>query len=590
MEKAKLMTLCLVISVLLGAEINFSASVDRTTVGLGEPCQLTVTVQGVNIAKVPRPQLPDLDGFDNLGSSQSQSTSISIINGRMQQQTAISFVYTLVPNRLGELTIGPCRIVYNNTEYTTEPIKIQVVKSATTQKPKAQPRTKSPFDMFGESEPQAEGEFLLIVSPDRTEVYQGEQITVTWTFYTTKQVASLNLKEPPALTGFWADEIYQPKQLDYEVKTIRGRRYYAAVVRRTALFPTQAGELKIGAMSLEGEVVAPGFFFSETRPFSVSSDPVKVTVKSMPETNRPQSFTGGVGSFQVSAGLSKSTSSGGEPITLNITITGTGNLGLISPPNLPEISGLKVLKPETKDNFSYSGARLNGTRKFSYPLLPTADGRFRIPEMELGFFDPKTGEYYTRKTPALELVATNVPASGGQFETAQTGLRLLGTDIRHIKTRMTSPMLGSPLSQILPLYVIYSLGFVLLGLGVVFGRHRQRLQKDVGYARRRRALGLAQKRLKDAERSLKDNRQADFYALVRQALLGYVGDRFNIETAGMTGEEMKEKMSGLGINASLIAEILSTINLCEVARFSPGAIACDQQGLLQKARELIKQI
>ncbi|MEO0069100.1 MAG: BatD family protein [candidate division WOR-3 bacterium] len=571
-----------------GAEINFSASVDRTTVGLGEPLQLTVTVEGANIGRVPKPQLPVLNDFDNLGSSQSQSTSISIINGRVQQQTAISFVYTLVPKRLGELTIGSCRIVYNNTEYTTEPIKIQVVKSATGKPQRAQPRTKSPFDMFGEPEPETEGEVLLIATPDRTTVYQGEQITVTWIFYTTRQVASLNLKEPPSLTGFWADEIYQPKQLDYEVKTLKGKRYYAAVIRKTALFPTQSGELKIGAMSLEGEVITPGFFFSESKPFSVSSDPVKVLVKPLPETNKPQSFTGGVGSFQISAVLSSNTSSGGEPITLTITITGTGNLGLISPPSLPEIPGLKVLTPETKDNFSYSGGRLSGTRKFIYPLLPTADGRFRIPEFELGFFDPKAGGYYTKKTPALEFVASNVPA-GAQFETAQPGLRLLGTDIRHIKTRMRGSLLGSPLSQNLPVY-LYPLGFVVFGLGVVLGRHRQRLQKDVGYARRNRASALARKRLKDAEKSLKENRQADFYSLVRQALIGYVGDRFNIEAGGMTGEEMREKLGGFGIDAGLIAELLNTINLCEVARFSPGAIECDPKTVLQKAREIINRV
>ncbi|MEO0004818.1 MAG: BatD family protein [candidate division WOR-3 bacterium] len=588
MQKAKLLILSVIWGVLFGAEINFSASVDRTTVGLGEPFQLTVTVEGANIARVPRPQLPELDGFDNLGSSQSQSTSIAIINGRVQQQTAISFVYTLVPKRLGELTIGSCRIVYNNTEYTTEPIKIQVVKSAPGQKPRAQPRTKSPFDMFGEPEPETEGEFLLIATLDRTTVYQGEQITVTWTFYTTRQVASLNLKEPPSLTGFWADDIYQPKQLDYEVKTLKGKRYYAAVIRKTALFPTQSGELKIGAMSLEGEVVTPGFFFSETRPFSVSSDPVKVLVKPLPETNRPQSFTGGVGSFQVSAGLSSNTSSGGEPITLTITITGTGNLGLIGPPSLPEIPGLKVLTPETKDNFSYSSGRLSGTRKFIYPLLPTADGRFRIPEIELGFFDPKAGGYYTKKTPALEFVASNVP-TGAQFETAQPGLRLLGTDIRHIKSRMKSSLLGTPLSQNLPVY-LYPLGFVIFGLGVVLGRHRQRLQKDIGYARRSRASALARKRLKDAEKSLKEKRQADFYSLVRQALIGYVGDRFNIEAGGMTGEEMREKLGGFGVDGGLIAELLNTINLCEVARFSPGAIECDPKTVLQKAREIINRV
>ncbi len=575
---------------ILAGEINFSASVDRTTVGLGEPFQLTVTVEGADIGSVPRPQLPSLDGFDNLGSSQSQSTSISIINGRVQQQSAITFIYTLVPKKLGELTIGPCRLVYRGTEYQTEPITITVVKSAT--RPQTGPGQKrrqlSPFDLFEEPEPVEEGDIFVTAGADRTTVYQGEQVTVTWTIYTTQEIARLNLKEAPALTGFWADDIYQPEKLEYQTRTVRGRRYYAAVLRRTALFPTQSGELRVGVMKLEGEMLSPGFFFASARPFAVSSEPVKITVKPLPAAGKPASFTGGVGSFEVQASLSSFSSSNGEPVNLVITIAGTGNLGLITAPALPQISGLKILNPETKDNFSYADGRLSGTRKFSYPVLPTADGKYRIPEIELGFFDPKTGSYYTRKTPALELVATGVPTALAGSETSTPGLRVLGSDIRHIKTK-TPGSDGLPAPGWLEV-IVYPLGIMVLAAGALLGRHRQRLLLDTGYARQRRALGQARQRLKQAEQALRHNRLNEFYTLIRQALLGFTGDRFNLETVGLTSGELSAALNRLGVDPVLINQLLKTINQCEVARFSPGANECDPHTLLQRARELINSI
>ncbi len=587
MVRLILMLLFFWISFLSGKELEFSARVDRTTVALGEPFRLTVTVEGSNISRVPRPQLPALDDFENLGSSQSQSTNISIINGRVQQRTAINFVYTLVPKRLGELKIGSCRLVYNNNEYTTEPITINVVKGASRSQSQPQPRTRMPFDIFEEPEPLGKDDLMLVSSVDKRTVYQGEQITATWRFYTNQQVGSLSLKDPPSLTGFWSDDIYQPRQLEYEPTTVNGKRYYAAIIKRTALFPTQSGQLRIGAMKVQGEVVVPGFLFASSEPFEVLSEPVTVTVKPLPEEGKPVSFTGGVGSFQVSASLSSTSSTGGEPVTLSIAITGTGNLGLIGPANLPAISGLKILAPETKDNFSYTGGKLSGTRVFNYPLLPTTDGRYRIPEIEFGFFDPQTGSYYTRRTQALELVVTGVPSRGGAVETGQPGLRVLGSDIRHIK-----PDLGK--TTVVPVglleVVFYPTGFFILGAGLLLGYRRQRLKREPGYARRARAFGRVRKELRMAEQMLKSNRLADFYLILRQALLNYAGDRYNIPTGALTGEELKQRLQEYGVGATVIESLINAINQCEIARFSPGAVECAPQQLLSQTKEVISRL
>lgn len=587
---AELLILVLLVNPVYAGEINFTASVDRTTVGLGEPFELTVTVSGVNISRVPQPQLPELAEFENLGVSQSQSTSISIINGRVQQQTAVSFVYTLVPRKLGELTIGPCRMIYNNTEYTTEPIRITVVKSKTRSQPRTQPQSRfppSPFDFFEEPEPEPAGadNVFLAASADRTSVYQGEQVTVTWTIYTNQELARLNLKETPALTGFWVDDIYQAQELRYEQRTVRGRAYYAAVLRRTALFPTQSGELRVGPMKLEGQMVTGGFFFGRAKPFSVASEQLKITVKPLPEVGKPASFIGGVGSFEVSASLSSDRSTGGEPITLTITVNGTGNLGLLAAPVLPSVPGLKILTPEIKDNFSYATGRLSGSRRFVYPVLPAADGRYRIPEIELGFFDPKSGSYYVKKTPALEFVASDVPAKSGPVETASPGLRVIGSDIRHIRDRLVG---SAGWERAVGLeFILYPLGLLLLIAGVIFGRHQRRLQLDVGYARKSRAFREARKRLKMAQSVLREGRRDEFYGLVRQAVLGFIGDRFNIEPGALTNAEIGTELNKRGIDSGLITELLDMINRCEVARFSPSVVSCDPRELLTQAEKLL---
>lgn len=567
-------------------ELKFTAMVDRTTVAIGEPLQLTVQVTGTNLGRVPQPQLPELDGFENIGSSRSQSTSISIVNGRMTQEQTISFIYTLIPKKTGELVIGSCRLNYQGVEYSTAPITIEVTQRSG-RSPPPQPQ-RSPFAIF-EEPGQSGGEVFLEATVDRQTVYLGEQVTATWTFYTSGEVADLNFKDPPTLTGFWTQEVYQPQRLEYKRTVYRGRQMYAAVVRSSALFPTRSGELQIGRMSLSGALVVPDFFFSTARPFAVRSHPLTIQVKPLPEAGKPASFSGGVGSFEVRATVKPETAKGGEPVILTLTITGKGNLGLISAPSVPEIAGLKVLTPEVKDDFHYSGGKLSGTRRFEFPLLVQSDGRFRIPEIEIGFFDPQTASYYIRKTPVLEFVATGVPARSGPVATTEAGMKVMGSDIRHIKTdlRLTvneCARFGSFSG------VFYLLGLVAVGLGVGLGTRRRKMQLDPGYARRSGARKAANSGLKRAAKLLHENRLREFYAFLYQTLLAYVGDRFNIETSALTGGELREELQKRGVDSAVVEDLLNTVNQCQIARFSPGMAECNAKDLLQKARTFLSKL
>jgi len=73
-------------SAALAAEIEFTASVDQTTVGLGEQFQLVLSVRGEDMLSAPSPTLPPVPGLDVLGRSTSQSTNISFIGGQLKKR------------------------------------------------------------------------------------------------------------------------------------------------------------------------------------------------------------------------------------------------------------------------------------------------------------------------------------------------------------------------------------------------------------------------------------------------------------------------------------------------------------------------
>lgn len=597
MSRCTAVSLLFLLSSLLvsAADIRFSAAVDRSEVAVGEQFTLTVTVEGSGLGSVPTPKLPRLDGFDNLGSTRSSSTNISLIGGRLTQSVSHDFIYFLSARREGTFTIDPCRITINGTEYSTEPITITVTKAQpkSRQPPHtSQPRMFDPFGLFDFPEPprrssagRPEDNIDLVATVDRTTVWQGEPLTVTYTFYTAEEIRSLSMAQSPGFSGFWVENLYDPSRLEYRSTTYRGRRHYAATVKRAVLFPARSGELTIDAMTLSGTVLRGGGFFGfEEVPFRVSSEAIRISVRPLPDSGKPADFCGGVGEFQLTARLDRDTSVGGEPLNLTVTISGNGSLGLIAAPAPPQISGVKVLSPETHDDISHSGSRVFGSRSFVYPLIPQADGRHVIAEQRISFFNPKTGQYYSAATPRLEFVVTGTPTAG--IIGPDPGFRLLGTDIAHIRYHSGSP--GPTGKGAALTWLFYPAGIATLAAGAVLGRHRRRLLADRGYARRVRSSRLVRERLKEARRLVQ--RSPDFYAALNRAILGFVGDRYNIEATGMTRDELTATLSARGIDPTTLAELTNLVSQCDVARFSPGMAECDPGELLKRAESLLQRL
>jgi hypothetical protein len=569
------------------AELSFSAEVDRTALGLGEQLQLTVTVSGTNIGGVPRPELPALEGFNQLGSTSSQSTNISFVNGRMTQEQTISFIHLLEPKQTGTLTIGPCKLDFKGTVYQTQPIAVTVTRES-----RAPPPQQPPPGFQGRTQPRgsAGGNLHLAASADRNSVYQGEQVTVAYTLYTRVRLGNLSMKDVPGFTGFWAEKLYEAKDLNWRATTWNGQRYDAAPLKRVALFPTQSGDLKIDKMTLAGEAITSGgFFFNSSEPFEVSSDPLTVHVKPLPDTGRPADFSGGVGEFGLAASLNRDSSVGGEPLTLSVSVSGTGNVGLVGEPKPAPVTGVKILSPETKHETSTGDGKVGGTRRFNFPVIPAADGKHVVPEITMSFFNPKTATYYTRKTQPLSFVASGATGKVVLSET-ESGVKLLGSDINHIKLLLGPPPLFAGRCPPKVDWLFYPLGLVVLVAGVVLGRHRRKLENDRGYARKTRSSRMVRKGLAEATRLLAVGNERGFYAALNRAVIRYVGDRFNLETHGMTGEELRVRLAGLGVGSDTVDGLLDLIASCDTARFSPGMTRCSPRETLEKARAVLEAL
>ncbi len=111
-------------------ELLFVAKVDKTTVPVGEPITLTITLSG-DIAEVEVPPLTFPEAF--AVAARSQSTSFSVRAGTMERSTSISVI--LIPQQPGTFQLGPFTVTHQQHTFQTQPLDITVEPAAVSPPP-----------------------------------------------------------------------------------------------------------------------------------------------------------------------------------------------------------------------------------------------------------------------------------------------------------------------------------------------------------------------------------------------------------------------------------------------------------------------
>ena len=103
--------------------VRISAQVDKTTVDLGAPLTLTITIEGdfaqVNLKPFEFPKV-----FQVL--AQSRASNLSLEVGGVKR--SMSLVYVLLPQEPGTFQLGPFQVMHRREPLLTDPIEITVNK------------------------------------------------------------------------------------------------------------------------------------------------------------------------------------------------------------------------------------------------------------------------------------------------------------------------------------------------------------------------------------------------------------------------------------------------------------------------------
>ncbi len=429
------------------AEIGFTASVDKNVVALGDTLVLTLTITISGQGRLPEPELPPLIGFDIL-SDQSTSTSFRMINGVISSSK--SRQYVLAPTEEGEFVINSATLRYGAEIYRTDPIRIQVVGSS--ELPERVPTR--PENLFA------------TLTPDKTEVFLGEQVNLCLRLYRRGvELVSEPRIEGPVTEGFIKHDI--PAR---SFRTSQHGLIYEVAELPKVLFPIKTGELTIPAVTLTGDARVPSrrrspsgypdfddFFFDRftVRPYNLSTDPVTIAVKPLPDKGRPEQFSGNVGSYSIEVQTKPSRLKVGEPISVTMKVAGEGNIEAVNCPILSGIEQFKTYGPEVTTSILDREPVFRGERAFEAILVPQHSGRQVVERVEFCFFDPDKKTYVILREGPFEFEVLPAPVEPTRrvvaVETApgKSEIKVVGEDIGPIFTELgdsggAEPVAGVP--------------------------------------------------------------------------------------------------------------------------------------------------
>jgi hypothetical protein len=573
--------------------LSFDATVDHSRYGQADPIRLKLTITAnESISHLPAPEI-DLKNFHVEGPG--VSTQMNIVNFKTTFTRELT--YTLYARRTGKITIGSARLKFGNKTYETRPITIEIAAGSTRQLPRSIKRNSSNQDANLD-------EYLFVAArPDRKKAYVGQQITVDYDLFYRFQLHNVGFKEIPTFTGFWVKELFVAQQLEGRREVVEGVAFNAAPLRRVGLFPTHAGMHRVDPLVVSCDVPQGpgrrGSLFDDlllgraSRTVLLSSDSLEVEVLPLPEEGRPEEFTGAVGRFALNVQSQPSVLPVGDPVTVTVTIGGVGNLDAIEMPKIEVPPGIKAYDPKIKEEESIQNGLYGGRRTYEYILIPEVGGMLEVPPIRFVYFDPYQEMYRILESEPIFVnsqgeAAIQEPESYGL---SRRDIQVVGQDIRYIKPNAEGLGRGMDLYRSVGFWVLQGM-LPLAFLGFLFHqRHRQRLEGDVAYARRRRARGEAGRRLKRAGELLEAEEGGEFHAEIQRALLAFLADRLNLAAAGLTQESSARALEAKGVEAALVKGMRDLLAQCDFARFAPTAPKRGEMGQVQaRAEKLINRL
>jgi hypothetical protein len=624
-------------------QVKFNTVVSSQDIGRCDYLQVEYVIE--NARQIDQLTPPDFQGFQVV-QGPIQSSGMSIVNGNMSQYKSLSFV--LQPVKTGKFIIGGASATVDGKHMRSNAITIMVNGSSSSSGAGGNSRPVNPFPSInwppnprdltpgdverdivlkpGESaKEKIRKNLFLKVQVDKTSCYVGEPIVATYKLYSRLSSESRVTKRP-SLNGFSVYDMVDPNTDAPTVERLNGKAYTVHIIRKTQLIPLQPGTIDLDPVEVENTVhFVKGTKQQEARHSSgnplrdffdqmsdddalgpevdenvtLNTKPVSITIKPLPEENKPANYNGAVGSFSIQASLANRNISAQDEATLHVVIRGKGNLPVINAPQVAWPSGMDAFEPTAKEDINKTVAPMAGSKSFDFVFTPRDPGHYTIPAINFPYFDPASQSYKMAGTEPLDFqvmatVKRKAPAATTARPSAAQGDNQLKKLIRdHLEW----------------IFAVLILSFLAIYLWRQNRRLRKTEQEQKEAAAKKEAEDLLTEKARQAMaasvqmaiapvvdpllevRQLFD--QGDykgFYRDINRVIWKALSKKLELPASELNKHNIARQLELRGWDKEHILSLENILNECEMNLYTPAYDRYNMQQLLRQAEPVVNRL
>jgi hypothetical protein len=310
-----------------------------------------------------------------------------------------------------------------------------------------------------------------------------------------------------------------------------------------------------------------------------------------------------VGDYALDAQVDKKTISVGQPITLTLIVSGHGNIKSLPDLTIPPLTNFRTFDANAATNIDKKDGQVSGSKVFKTVLIPTASGELTIPPVSFAYFDTKDRTYrQVRSHPIVIHVTpgTGAPqptigmgetSPGSQAPAAAPGIKLLGEDIRYIRTPPSIASAGDPLyRQTWFRWLHIVLAGLLTLAGLVRLYHFLFLSNTALY-RFRKAYEQSMTGLKKTEDYLAKNDIKGAGSHLANVVQDYLAAKLGIQKRSLSLREIIERLKSRGLVGHTGEKLRNIWETLDLFQFAPAQMRPDEvRAAMQTAEHVIDEV
>ena len=370
--------------------------------------------------KIKRAETETDDGLSiSFDGSSGLRRQTEIVNGRMVvNKVAQIFQYSITASEPGIYKIGPFQATHNGKIVSSESVEIEILDVEVSDDMKVE-----------------------IVVPVQN-IYPGQRVPVKviWKYSANvRALSSLAITSPLFDKFRFIDEPIPPNSNAMSVVSSKGVAQITALASREDIDGTQfliLTSTRTMVPDIPGDFKFPGpvansrirvrnpnrsaFGFQlleeKTIPIKAIGSPISFEVKPFPTMAKPDSFNGAVGkNFSIKTMVNRSKLRVGDPVSLQVNITGNGNTESLSMPDLSEAFPADQFDLPSGD---FAGVVSNDQKQFNVSVRIKNASVKEIPPLEFSWFDIEKEEYVSATAPPIP-----IEVSEGKFVSSNDVVR-----------------------------------------------------------------------------------------------------------------------------------------------------------------------